>query len=69
MSGLIDAQREDDPDILKILLASDTHLGYMERDPVRGSDSLRTFEEILQLAHQNQVRTCALGPHTHGRSI
>jgi len=69
MSGRIDAEREDDPDTLRILLASDTHLGYMERDPVRGSDSLRTFEEILQLARQNQVRTRTLGPNTHDRSI
>ena len=32
------------------MLATDNHIGYLERDPVRGQDAINTFEEILQLA-------------------
>ncbi|PWY96930.1 DNA repair exonuclease [Testicularia cyperi] len=46
---------------LKIMLATDNHIGYMERDPVRGQDSINTFEEILQLAVQHDVDMILLG--------
>ncbi|SPC66381.1 related to MRE11 - DNA repair and meiotic recombination protein [Ustilago sp. UG-2017b] len=48
-------------DHIKIMLATDNHVGYMERDPVRGQDSIRTFEEILQLAVQHHVDLILLG--------
>lgn len=48
-------------DHIKIMLATDNHIGYMERDPVRGQDSIRTFEEILQLAAQHDVDLILLG--------
>ena len=48
-------------DHIKIMLATDNHIGYMERDPVRGQDSIRTFEEILQLAVQHEVDLILLG--------
>jgi len=35
--------------------ATDNHLGYNEKDPVRGNDSFEAFEEILQLARQLEV--------------
>eukprot|EP00929_Paragymnodinium_shiwhaense_P051993 TRINITY_DN2607_c2_g1_i1.p1 TRINITY_DN2607_c2_g1~~TRINITY_DN2607_c2_g1_i1.p1 ORF type:complete len:748 (-),score=155.66 TRINITY_DN2607_c2_g1_i1:343-2586(-) len=38
-----------DADQLRILVCTDTHIGYNEKDKVRGSDALNTFEEILQL--------------------
>lgn len=40
----------EDPNMFRILIATDNHLGFMERDPVRGNDSFVTFEEILQKA-------------------
>ena len=46
---------EQDPDEVRFLLASDTHIGFMERDPVRGSDSINTFEEILAIARKHRV--------------
>lgn len=52
---------EDDADVVRFLLASDTHLGYLERDPVRGSDSFDAFEEILQLAQAHDVDFVLLG--------
>lgn len=45
-----------DPDnTIRILLAADNHIGYMERDPIRGQDSINTFKEILQLAVKHDV--------------
>jgi len=38
------------------LLATDNHIGYMEKDPVRYNDSLEAFEEILQIAESQDVR-------------
>ncbi|KAJ3764423.1 DNA repair exonuclease [Lentinula raphanica] len=42
-------------DTFRILLATDNHIGYNERDPIRGQDSINTFEEILQLARKHNV--------------
>ncbi|KAI6112394.1 Metallo-dependent phosphatase-like protein [Pisolithus croceorrhizus] len=48
--------RHADPDnTIRILLATDNHIGYLERDPVRGQDSINTFKEILQLAVKHDV--------------
>lgn len=43
------------------MLATDNHLGYMERDPVRGDDSLNTFQEILSIAKKKNVDFILLG--------
>ena len=40
---------------LPLLLASDCHLGYKEKDPIRGHDSLVTFEEVFEIAKEHQV--------------
>ncbi|KZT52600.1 DNA repair exonuclease [Calocera cornea HHB12733] len=42
-------------DTFRILLATDNHIGYNERDPIRGQDSINTFKEILQLAVTHEV--------------
>ncbi|KAF8128879.1 Metallo-dependent phosphatase-like protein [Boletus edulis] len=48
--------RNIEPDnTIKILLATDNHIGYLERDPIRGQDSINTFKEILQLAVKHDV--------------
>ncbi|KAJ6590952.1 Metallo-dependent phosphatase-like protein [Mycena vulgaris] len=48
--------RDEFPDdTIKIMLATDNHIGYLERDPVRGQDSINTFREILQLAVKHDV--------------
>lgn len=47
-----------DPDpksTFRILITSDVHLGYMENDPIRGNDSIVTFEEILSIAREKKV--------------
>jgi double-strand break repair protein MRE11 len=43
-------------DIISVLIATDNHLGYLERDPVRGNDSFAAFEEILIHAAKQNVR-------------
>lgn len=40
---------------MKILITSDNHLGYKERDPVLSMDSFTTFEEILCIANIRDV--------------
>ena len=42
-------------DTIRIMLATDNHIGYLERDPIRGQDSINTFKEILQLAVKYDV--------------
>ncbi|KAJ2173919.1 meiotic recombination [Coemansia sp. RSA 560] len=51
----------DNEDTLSILVATDNHLGYMERDPVRGLDSFSAFGEILQLAQLHKADMVLLG--------
>jgi len=40
---------------LILVVATDNHIGYMEKDPVRFNDSLESFEEILKYAQSKQV--------------
>ncbi|XP_054453521.1 double-strand break repair protein MRE11 [Anoplopoma fimbria] len=51
----------DDEDTFKILIATDIHLGYLEKDAIRGNDSYNTLEEILKCAKTNQVDFILLG--------
>ena len=48
-------------DTLKILLATDNHVGYLENDPIRGNDSFITFEEIFKIAKEREVDFVLLG--------
>ena len=41
--------------LLIIYSATDCHLGFAEKDPIRRDDSFNTFEEILKYAHQHEV--------------
>eukprot|EP01022_Parablepharisma_sp_SALTPOND_P026573 TRINITY_DN64417_c0_g1_i1.p1 TRINITY_DN64417_c0_g1~~TRINITY_DN64417_c0_g1_i1.p1 ORF type:complete len:702 (-),score=94.90 TRINITY_DN64417_c0_g1_i1:1527-3632(-) len=45
-----------DPDsTFRIMVCSDSHLGYKEKDPVLANDSFNAFEEVLQLANAREV--------------
>lgn len=46
----------DDDDIVRIVISTDNHVGFMERDPVRGHDSFIAFEEVLRHARDTKVR-------------
>ncbi|KAL7895549.1 Metallo-dependent phosphatase-like protein [Trichoderma sp. SZMC 28014] len=42
-------------DTIRILIATDNHVGYEERDAIRKDDSWRTFDEIMTLARTEDV--------------
>lgn len=44
-----------DDNTLRILLSTDNHLGYCEKDSVRGMDSFAAFEEVLRIAKWKKV--------------
>lgn len=48
-------------DVFKILITTDNHLGYAERDEERTNDSLTAFEECLQIARDENVDFILLG--------
>ncbi|CAH8363758.1 unnamed protein product [Eruca vesicaria subsp. sativa] len=52
---------EDFGDTLRILVATDCHLGYMEKDEIRRHDSFKAFEEICSIAEDKQVDFLLLG--------
>ncbi|CAK9160191.1 unnamed protein product [Ilex paraguariensis] len=56
-----DLPREDVSNTLRILVATDCHLGYMEKDEIRRHDSFQAFEEICSIAEQKQVDLLLLG--------
>ncbi|XP_058519720.1 double-strand break repair protein MRE11 [Ochotona princeps] len=51
----------DDENTFKILVATDIHLGFMEKDAVRGNDTFVTLDEILRLAQESEVDFILLG--------
>jgi double-strand break repair protein MRE11 len=42
-------------DTIRIMVSTDNHVGYGERDPTRGDDSWNTFDEIMTLARERDV--------------
>jgi hypothetical protein len=42
-------------DTIRILIATDNHVGYEERDPIRKDDSWKTFDEIINLGRKEDV--------------
>uniref|UniRef100_A0A1A7WZE2 Double-strand break repair protein n=1 Tax=Iconisemion striatum TaxID=60296 RepID=A0A1A7WZE2_9TELE len=51
----------DDEDTFKILIATDIHLGYLEKDAIRGNDTYNTLNEILDCAKKKKVDLILLG--------
>jgi len=52
---------EDGSDLLRILVATDNHLGVHEKDQVRKDDAFITFREIFEHAKQLKVDAVFLG--------
>ena len=52
---------QEDPDLLRILIATDNHLGVHEKDHVRRDDAFITFREIFEIAKQQNVDGVFLG--------
>ena len=42
-------------DTIRILVATDNHVGYAERDAIRGDDSWKSFHEVMCLAKDKDV--------------
>jgi hypothetical protein len=42
-------------DTIRILVATDSHVGYEERDPIRKDDSWKSFHEVMCLAKSEDV--------------
>lgn len=43
------------PDTIQVLVSTDNHVGYNERDPIRGDDSWKAFDEVMRLAKERDV--------------
>ncbi|XP_038898959.1 double-strand break repair protein MRE11 [Benincasa hispida] len=56
-----DLSRDEMKNTLRILVATDCHLGYLEKDEIRRHDSFKAFEEICSIAEQKQVDFLLLG--------
>ncbi|EPY49675.1 Rad32 nuclease [Schizosaccharomyces cryophilus OY26] len=52
---------DQESNTIRILIASDNHVGYAEKDPVRGNDSFVSFDEILTIAREKEVDMVLLG--------
>lgn len=44
-------------DTIRILVATDNHVGFEERDAIRKDDSWRTFDEVMNIARTEDVCT------------
>ncbi|KAL4806800.1 Mre11 DNA-binding presumed domain-containing protein [Aspergillus unguis] len=44
-----------DSETIRILVSTDNHVGYNERDPIRGDDSWKSFHEVMCLAKEHDV--------------
>ena len=42
-------------DTIRILISTDNHVGYAERDAIRGEDSWKSFHEVMCLAKEKDV--------------
>lgn len=56
-----DSSRDDSMNTLRVLVATDCHLGYMEKDEIRRFDSFQAFEEVCSIAEEKQVDFLLLG--------
>jgi double-strand break repair protein MRE11 len=58
-----DDESSQEDSVLKVLIATDNHLGYQEKDPIRGGDSFAAFEEILKTGKEREVERESPPPH------
>ena len=47
-----DGNQDDSSNLFRILISSDIHLGYAEKDPERGVDSFNSFDELLGIGEE-----------------
>ena len=56
-----DGNQDDSSNLFRILISSDIHLGYAEKDPERGADSFNSFDELLGIGVKEEVDMVLLG--------
>ncbi|XP_075147951.1 double strand break repair nuclease mre11 [Haematobia irritans] len=56
-----DGEIDTQADVMRIMISTDNHLGYGEKDAIRGEDSFIAFEEMLELAVREDVDFILLG--------
>ena len=56
-----DGNQDDSSNLFRILISSDIHLGYAEKDPERGVDSFNSFDELLGIGVKEEVDMVLLG--------
>ncbi|XP_068150460.1 double-strand break repair protein MRE11 isoform X2 [Drosophila tropicalis] len=56
-----DGGDKDVDNVIRIMVSTDNHLGYLGNDRIRGEDSFVAFEEMLQLAVSEDVDMILLG--------
>ena len=61
MTNLDETAEPHPDDTLKVLIATDIHLGYGEKHAEKALDTFITFEEILQIAKEKEVDFVLLG--------
>ncbi|MQM07488.1 hypothetical protein Taro_040332, partial [Colocasia esculenta] len=59
--GKREKRRVDTSNTLRVLVATDCHLGYMEKDEIRRFDSFQAFDEICSIAEEKEVDFLLLG--------
>ncbi|KAG5519431.1 hypothetical protein PMAC_002058 [Pneumocystis sp. 'macacae'] len=52
---IIEDTGTDESSTIRILVSTDNHVGYLEKDPIRGNDSHNTFDEVMKCARTNDV--------------
>ena len=60
-----DGDDDSNSNTLRILIATDNHLGFEEKDAVRKEDSFLAFEEILRTARERYVSYLYGDQETH----
>jgi len=48
-------------DSLRMLVSTDNHLGFKEKDKIRHNDSFEGIEEVLEIARKEKVDLVLLG--------
>jgi len=56
-----ESDSQDDANLLRVLISSDIHLGYAEKDQERGNDSFNSFDELLGIGVEQNVDMVILG--------
>lgn len=51
---------QTEADTIRILVATDNHVGFEERDAIRKDDSWQTFDEVMNIAREEDVHEPSL---------